>query len=272
MTKIKNGEQLAAACMDVAKLYKTVYVLGCCGAPMTGKNKKRYQDAQTFNRKAARKAAIKAADNLTFGFDCVCLIKALLWGWNGNPGLPYGGAVYKSNGVGDMNANAMLHVCKDVSTDFSNIQIGEVVWISGHIGVYVGDGLAVECTYRWKDGVQLTAVHNIGKIPGYNGRAWTKHGKLPWVTYEDVSNSDTIATAKVDPAAKYTKTYAGTYQVNSAIGLKLRTGASTSKQILETMPNGSTVRCYGYHTGQWLFVVAASGKQGFCHKSLLKKK
>ena len=42
--------------------------------------------------------------------------------------------------------------------------------------------------------------------------------------------------------------------------------------ILETMENGSTVTCYGYHTGSWLYVVSASGKQGFCHKSLLKKK
>lgn len=55
--------------------------------------------------------------------------------------------------------------------------------MSGHIGVYIGNGLAVECTPRWSDGVQITAVHNIGKIAGYNGRTWTKHGKLPHVNY-----------------------------------------------------------------------------------------
>ena len=41
----------------------------------------------------------------------------------------------------------------------------------------------MECTYRWEDGVQITAVHNIGTKPGYNGRTWTRHGKLPWVAY-----------------------------------------------------------------------------------------
>ena len=148
--------------------------------------------------------------------------------------------------------------------------ICKVVWMKGHIGVYIGDGLAVESTYRWKDGVQLTAVHNIGKIPGFNGRKWTSHGKLPYVTYEDLPNAET-ATVKNDPAAQFTKSLAGAYEVHSFIGLKLRTGASTSKKILETMPNGSTVQCYGYHTGQWLYVVSASGKQGFCHKSLLRK-
>ena len=188
-------------------------------------------------------------------------------------------AVFRSSGLTkdrlniEKYADQMIAKCKEVSTDFSKIQPGEVVWMSGHIGVYVGDGLAVEATHRWKDGVQRTAVHNIGTIPGYNGRKWTKHGKLPWINYEDVPKLDTTSTGavKVDPAAKYTRSYVGTYQVKSAIGLKLRTGASTSKKILETMPNGSTVKCYGYHTGSWLFVVSESGKQGFCHKSLLKK-
>ena len=36
-----------------------------------------------------------------FGFDCVCLIKSLLWGWNGNEKLPHGGAVYESRGLYD---------------------------------------------------------------------------------------------------------------------------------------------------------------------------
>ena len=75
----------------------------------------------------------------------------------------------------------------------------------------------------------------------------------------------------LDFAKTFTKDLAGTYRVNSVIGLKLRTGASTLKKIIETMPNGSKFTCYGYHTGSWLFGVSASGKQGFCHKSLLKK-
>ena len=274
MSKIETAAQLVKACENVAKSYNTLYVLGCCGAPMTGVNKTRYLNAQSFNRQAARKTKIQAAGANVFGFDCVGLIKALLWGWFGDVSKNYGGASVYSNGVPDVNADQMIARCKDVSTDFSQIQPGEVVWMSGHIGVYIGDGLAVEATHRWKDGVQRTAVHNIGTIPGYNGRKWTKHGKLPWINYEDVPKLDTTSTGavKVDPAATFTKSFTGTYRVNSVIGLKLRAGASTSKKILETMPNGSTVKCYGYHTGSWLFVVSASGKQGFCHKSLLKKK
>ena len=182
---IKTGRELAAACVDVAQNYKTLYVMGCFGAPMTEANKERMIDHHTYNRRATPKKAILAATADTFGFDCVCLIKGLLWGWNGDAGHTYGGASYASNGVPDLGADQMFSQCRNASTDFSTIQVGEAVWMSGHIGIYIGDGLAVECTPAWKNCVQITAVHNIGKKSGYNGRNWTKHGKLPYVTYEE---------------------------------------------------------------------------------------
>ena len=75
----------------------------------------------------------------------------------------------------------MIKVCKEISTDFSKIEIGEAVWMEGHIGVYVGDGLAVECTPKWDNKVQITACNRA--VSDYNRRNWTKHGKLPYVTY-----------------------------------------------------------------------------------------
>lgn len=188
---IKTAKELASAAQAVATNHKTLYVLGCFGWPLTDSNKTRAINAQAFNRKAARKPKIQAASADTYGFDCVCLIKALLWGWEGDAGHVYGGAAYGSNNVPDKNADQMIDLCSDVSTDFSNIQVGEAVWIKGHIGLYIGDGLAVECTYRWNDGVQITAVHNIGTKSGYNGRKWTKHGKLPWVNYEEETKTTT---------------------------------------------------------------------------------
>lgn len=183
---IKTGKELAAACEKVAKEYKTLYVLGCFGWPMTAEKKQRAKNEQSYNRKEERAVKINAATADTFGFDCVCLIKALLWGWAGDASKDYGGAEYGSNGVPDIDETSMINACKDVSTNFNSIQVGEAVWLPGHIGVYIGNGLAVECTPIWKDGVQITAVHNIGKKSGYNGRTWTKHGKLPYLTYDKV--------------------------------------------------------------------------------------
>lgn len=181
-TKITTAAELAKRAIDVAKNYKTLYVMGCFGDYMSEPNKDRYIKHHEYNRRPECQPMIEAATADTFGFDCVCLIKALLWGWSGDTKKIYGGAAYKSNGVPDINADAMISVCKEVSTDFSSIEVGEAVWMKGHIGIYVGDGLAVECTPSWKNCVQITAC-NCTKS-GYNRRNWTKHGKLPYVTYE----------------------------------------------------------------------------------------
>lgn len=180
-TKITTGAQLAEKATNVAKNYKTLYVMGCFGAPMNAANKVRYTKNHSYNKDATRTRMINAASADTFGFDCVCLIKGLLWGWSGDTNKTYGGAGYAVNGVPDIGANEMITKCKDISTDFTKIEIGEVVWMSGHIGIYIGGGLAVECTPKWANKVQITAC-NCSKS-GYNTRNWTKHGKLPYISY-----------------------------------------------------------------------------------------
>jgi hypothetical protein len=180
---IKTGKELAAACVDVAKNYKSLYVMGAFGWPMNDHNKQRAMGSYSYNSAADRAAKIKSASKDTFGFDCVCLIKALLWGWQGDEKQNYGGAKYCSNNVPDVNEDGMIRACTEVSSDFKKIAVGEVLWTSGHIGVYIGGGMAVECTPIWGDGVQITAC-NCDKA-GYNRRDWVKHGKLPYVTYEE---------------------------------------------------------------------------------------
>jgi len=171
----------------IANEYKTLYVMGCFGAPMNAKNKVRYCNNNAYNMQPNRTKLIKEATTDTFGFDCVCLIKGILWGWCGDKNKTYGGATYCSNGVADVGADKMITMCTDISSNFNDIVAGEVVWLQGHIGIYIGDGLVVECTPIWKDGVQITAVSNIGKKVGYNHRKWTKHGKLPYIEYKNTT-------------------------------------------------------------------------------------
>jgi len=138
----------------------------------------------------------------TWGFDCVNLLKGILWGWRGDEAKTYGGAVYGAHGVPDTNANGMIKKCYDVSDDFSGgLEPGEGLWMEGHWGTYIGGGLCVECTSRWSDGVQVTAVWNLGRVSGYNGRKWTKHGKLPWIYYGEAAEDEPAApSAPVAPA------------------------------------------------------------------------
>ena len=283
---IKTATELVAKCKEVVQNYKTLYVLGCFGAPLNAKNKDRYCKNQAYNKQASRTKKIQGASSDTFGFDCVCLIKGLLWGWNGDTSKTYGGASYAANDVPDIGADQMIKKCKDVSTDFTDILPGEAVWIAGHIGVYIGDGLAIECTPKWKDGVQITAVHNIGTKSGYNGRKWTKHGKLPYVTYEkpvapkeSVKTESTSTTTKkaTDSAKSYLKSLAGTYKV-TASSLNVRNGAGATKKKMVAIPKGTQVKCYGYYTSvlgtKWLYIQFTYNKvtyTGFASSNYLKK-
>lgn len=179
---------------------KTLYTKAGLGAPLGyGNNRTRYENNCTYNKN--RKAMIEAASDDTFVFDCITLGKCIMGGWNANLKAVYGGTQVNNENenykkgtfptgmsygkvrVPDYGTEIMIANCKDVSTDFSKIAVGEALWIKGHFGYYIGDGLAVECSPKWANDVQITAVLNIGKKSGYNGRTWSKHGKFPWIDY-----------------------------------------------------------------------------------------
>lgn len=190
--------------IDVAKNYKTVYMWGCFGFPVTESilREKAAQYPSWYT--AAKQAELRRfIGKGYFGFDCVNLTKGILWGWNGNLNAVYGGAKYAANGVPDVSADGMIALCKNVSTsNWSSMVPGEGLWGPGHWGLYIGDGLAVECTPAWKNGVQITAVGNIGTKAGYNTRTWTKHGRLPYVDYggtETEKNAEIIINGKTYP-------------------------------------------------------------------------
>ncbi len=193
-----NNSQFVGIAKEIATNYKTLYIMGCFGAPMNNKNKNRYCKNNAYNKQITRNSKILNASEDTFGFDCVCLIKGILWGWNGDISKTYGGAIYKANGVADVNADTIMKYCTDVTTDFSQIEIGEILHMSGHVGIYIGNGLAVECTPVWQDGVQITAVGNIGKINGYNTRTWLNHGKLKYIEYSQLENPNIYVVVKGD--------------------------------------------------------------------------
>lgn len=277
MGTVMKASEFVKKLKDVAENYDTLYVMGCFGAPMTNSNKTRYCNNHKYNMNPTRTKMIQEASSDTFGFDCVCLIKGILWGWNGNKYDKYGGADYKTNGVEDIGANAMIEVCSDLSTDFSKIEVGEAVWTKGHIGVYIGDGLAIECTPRWKNKVQITAC-NCTKA-GYNTRKWTKHGKLPYIDY-DSDKKNTVVSTKVKPAQERDKTLSGTYKVNAASGLHIRTGPGIKNASLGVLKKGTVVHNYGYYSIdekfssgniKWLYVQTNDDTVGFCLSNYLDK-
>ena len=160
----------------------TVYVNGAFGAVASTYNKNRYHNSANITRWGK----IENAPSDAFFADCCGLIKGVLWGWIGDIHQIYGGADYKANGVPDTNELGLIELCQNVSTDFSHISDGEMVYMKGHCGVYIGNGLVIESTPAWECGVQKSGVANLGvNYLGHN-RTWLKHGKLPWVIYDDI--------------------------------------------------------------------------------------
>lgn len=191
MAIIMTSTDFIEIAKEIATDYKTLYVMGCFGAPMSPSNKVRYSDNCAYNRNPTRRQMIASASSDTFGFDCVNLTKGILWGWSGDKNAVYGGAKYASNGVPDVNADQIMNYCTTRSSDFKNIVPGEILHSPGHSGIYVGDGLAVECTPAWNNNVQFSAVGNIGSKPGYHSRTWKEHGRLPWISYSGVMPTPT---------------------------------------------------------------------------------
>lgn len=156
---------------------KTLYATGAFGAPLTQHMKDRYKVSAP-------------VDPNRYLFDCCGLQKSILWGFRADPNATYGGAEYKkdeiycywSGGKLCEYSDSVINGCYDVSTDFSKIEPGECVWIPGHVGTYIGNGLVIECTAAWEGCVMLTACNR--DIEGFHRRNWKKHGKLPWIKYE----------------------------------------------------------------------------------------
>lgn len=190
--------------LKFAEHQKTIYVQGCFGAPMTNANKIRYTKNVLYNK--LRASIIKACPSDAFGFDCVNLIKGILWGWEGNLNHIYGGAKYCLDNIPDVNADGLMNLLKDPSDNFKNIQPGEVVWMKGHVGVYVGEGKVIECSPKWTNNVQYSNLANLGYKSGHS-RTWKKHGKLPWVTYTDITDSIYHIVAKGETLTKIAKKY-----------------------------------------------------------------
>lgn len=174
---------------------KTLYVMGGWGQRLSDSAKQSLISAQKYNQSSTRKKMILEADAETRAFDCSGLIKSVLWGFEGD-GTHTGGAKYASNGVPDLNAAGLIGKCYGVSDDFTSIQEGELVYMSGHVGVYVGSGYVVECSPKWKNRVQLTEL---------SARKWLKHGFLPYVEYKEENTVHVVPTPTLRRGCKSMK-------------------------------------------------------------------
>lgn len=118
----------------------------------------------------------KAEGSTLYVFDCVGLIKGIIWEWEK--------VKYKSNGLDDVSDQGLWDkYCVNKSSDFSNIIPGEIMHIKGHVGIYIGDGKVIECTNKWSKNVLVSSINKGDKYY----RAWSEHGKFNLLTYEGIA-------------------------------------------------------------------------------------
>lgn len=143
----------------------TVYMWGSFGQLVTNsfitQKAKQYPTWYTPERVNKFKGLI---NKNVYAFDCVGLIKGYLWEKKG----------YTPNE--DKSANGMYRAAK-VKGDIKTMpeKPGILVWMEGHMGIYVGNGLVIEATPKWKDGVQITKLSD---------RKWLGWCECPYITYE----------------------------------------------------------------------------------------
>ena len=158
--------QLVEFCQAVYKA-AWVYWYGTCGYKCTeslyNSKAKQYPSHYTAARKSGYMADIKAGKMCA---DCVGMIKGFFW----MSGDPTGKNVYKANNCPDVSADGMIKLCKETGPISSIPDVpGLVVWKSGHIGVYVGNGYTIEMRGFAYDCVKRKVTDG----------PWTRWGRLP---------------------------------------------------------------------------------------------
>lgn len=156
----------------------------------------------------------KAEGKTLYIFDCVGLIKGIMWG--------FPNVKYKTNGMDDVSDQGLWDkYCMNKSKDFSNVMPGEIMHIKGHVGIYIGDGKVIECTNKWTKNVLVSSINKGDKYY----RAWTEHGKFTLLTYEGLvtpsqdSNIHVIQKGETltSIAKKYNTTWLKLWRLNPQI-------------------------------------------------------
>lgn len=169
-----TGKKLALYCEMVYKA-GWVYWYGTYGRPCTKSlyesKKKQYPSHYTDSRTAGYMKDIAAGK---WCADCVGMIKSFFWTNGQFETTPK----YASNHCPDVSANGMIALCTQTGP-IRTIpdEPGLVVWKSGHIGVYVGNGYTVE---------MKGFAYDCRKNKVKDG-PWTKWGRLPasMISYDD---------------------------------------------------------------------------------------
>lgn len=191
-----TNEHFAAYCLAMVG---QPYWFGTCGYKATSNLLSRKSNQYPSHYGSSRSNQYKADINAkTVVADCIGGAKGYAWTGGGQAMLDAIGndnAVankYGSNGCPDKGAGGMFTYTKSKGRAWGSIDtlpevIGLALYKSGHVGYYVGNGYAVE----WK-GFAYGCVKT--KVAG---RGWTHWYELPFINYNEDSDTTVLPKAEV---------------------------------------------------------------------------
>lgn len=131
-------------------------------------------------------------------FDCCGFFKCFIWHDYSSKNAKYYGKTQK-----DLSCEGLLNEAKekgDIST-IPEIQ-GVLVYMKGHMGIYIGDGKVIESTVAKFDGKngKIYKTYFKGSGSGCDGKraTWTKWFKSPYLTYGEETKQTEPETTKSD--------------------------------------------------------------------------
>lgn len=208
---------------------KTAYVYGSTGEPIT---------IELIDRKTKEIPSWYTAERIKnlktlsgkgyYGFDCSNLLKALFWGWTSKQLTNGKYFNYASYTVPDKNADGIIQMCTDVSTDMANIEIGEALWFKGHVGIYIGVVNGVRSV------IDCTPSLNKVCVNAYSRQKWLKHGKLPWINYLNSDKKINVEVLKDTNEIKFIK------EVQKILNME-QTGKATTALLDKTVTISATI-------------------------------
>ena len=183
-------------------------------------------------------------------FDCLGFVHCMVNGFTGDKTKLGGGAVMDRFVTNAPEKDTLYEYCYDQSYNFNNIKKGELLYMDGHVGLYVGDyepfedgrifNVAETCYSSFGGGGMLTYVSPTGTRLNHKGGvtagAWEQHAKFYRVEYDD----DIIIPTQVTPQDIMNianDTFIGKYGNNPERENKITSlyGADTYRKVQDIM-------------------------------------
>lgn len=222
-----TNKDLADFCLNKATHVSSKYMWGDYGRTITNttieQKAKQYPTRYSANRIAELK---KCTNGYWIGCDCAGLIKWCLWTDKGTHDIRY-------NSKTDRNTGGLWNCATKRGTIDTLPEVpGIILYKTGHVGVYIGNGMAVECTLgSYGDGIVQSKV---------KGRGWTHWLTIPEIDY-DFESADTNNTL---PKVGDTVEYSGTVHYTSANSTKARSCKGGKAKVTQIYQLGKSKHPY----------------------------